>query len=171
MYRIAVLVLFALAVVPAALAEDAPTPAQPSALCKQQRAAVGTSAFAQLYGGAKNAYGRCVSKLSSASAGDTANASKQCRAEAADTSFATSHGGKTFEQVYGSGKNGHNAFGKCVSQKSNALAQERQDETIAAAKTCKSERTSMGATAFTAKYGNRSNAFGKCVSKIAHTQP
>jgi hypothetical protein len=168
MYRIAVLVLFALAVVPAAFAEDAPTPAQPSALCKQQRTALGSSAFTQLYGGAKNAYGRCVSKLSSASAGDTANASKQCRAEAAETSFATGHGGKTFEQVYGTGKNGHNAFGKCVSQKSSAVSQERQEKTIAAAKSCKGERTSMGAAAFTAKYGNRSNAFGKCVSKIAH---
>ena len=171
MRTIAVLIVFAFAAVPAALAEDAPNPAQPSALCKQQRTAVGTSAFAQLYGGAKNAYGRCVSKLATASAGDTASASKQCRAESADAAFATTHDGKSFEQFYGTGKHGGNAFGKCVSQKSKALAQDRQDTTIAAARTCKNERASMGAAAFTAKYGNRTNAFGKCVSKIAHAQP
>jgi len=163
--------VLAFAAVPAALAEDTPDPAQPSALCKQQRAAIGSSAFAQLYGGGANAYGRCVSKLASAAAGDKANAAKRCRAESTDASFASTHGGKTFEQFYGTGKNGHNAFGKCVSQQAVTLTEERQDTTISAAKTCKKKRTSLGAAAFTAKYGNRTNAFGKCVSKIAHAQP
>jgi hypothetical protein len=167
----AILIVLAFAAVPAALAEDSPDPAQASALCKQQRAAIGTSAFAQLYGGAANAYGRCVSKLASAAAGDKANAAKRCSAESADASFATTHDGKTFEQFYGSGKNGHNAFGKCVSQQATTLTQERQDATISAAKTCKKERTTLGVAAFTAKYGNRTNAFGRCVSKIAHAQP
>ena len=171
MRTFAILVVLAFAAVPAALAEDAPAPAQASALCKQQRAAIGTSSFAQLYGGGRNAYGRCVSKLASAAAGDNANAAKRCRAESADASFAATHDGKTFEQFYGSGKNGHNAFGKCVSQKSSTDAQDRQDATIAAARTCKDERARLGAAAFTAKYGNRTNAFGKCVSKIAHAQP
>ena len=54
-----------------------------------------------------------------------ANAVSACRAEQADTAFADSHGGKTFDQFYGTGKNGNNAFGKCVSSKakeSNAAA-------------------------------------------------
>ena len=171
MRTFAILVVLAFAAVPAALAEDAPNPTQASALCKQQRAAIGISAFGQLNGGGANAFGRCVSKLASAAAGDKANAAKRCRAESADASFAATHDGKTFEQLYGSGKNGHNAFGKCVSQQATTLTQERQDATISAAKTCKKERTSLGVAAFTAKYGNRTNAFGRCVSKIAHAQP
>jgi hypothetical protein len=41
----------------------------------------------------------------------------------------------------------------------------------AAAKQCSTERTAMGAPAFKLLYGtnaNKSNAFGKCVSKLAH---
>jgi hypothetical protein len=171
MRTIAIFIVLVFAAVPAALAENAPNPTQASALCKQQRTAMTASAFAQLYGGGKNAYGRCVAKLARAANADTAAASKQCRAEQADPAFATSHGAKTFGQFYGSGMNGRNAFGKCVSQKSKASAEERQAATISAAKTCKNERMSMGAAAFTAKYGSGQNAFGKCVSRIAHAQP
>ena len=65
------------------------------------------------------------------------------------------HDGKTFAQFYGTGKHGNNAFGKCVSSKAKALTDEQQQATIAAAKTCKAERTKMGAAAFTEKYGGR----------------
>lgn len=167
MSRIALLVVLAFVAVPAAFAEDSPSPSsQASTLCKQQRTAVGTTAFKLLYGGSANAYGHCVSKLAGTVQGDNATAAKQCAAERADTSFAASHAGKTFAQVYGSGAHGNNAFGKCVSTKAKALADEQQESTIAAAKTCKTERTQMGATAFTKKYGGRANAFGKCVSKL-----
>jgi hypothetical protein len=43
-------------------------------------------------------------------------------------------------------------------------------DAAAAVKQCSSERTAMGATAFKLLYGtntNKSNAFGKCVSKLA----
>jgi hypothetical protein len=167
MRRIALVLVLALAAVPAAFAADSPSPSsQASTLCKQQRTAVGTAAFKSLYGGSANAYGRCVSKLAGTVQGDNASAAKQCSAERADTSFAASHDSKTFEQVYGSGPHGKNAFGTCVSTKAKALADEQQESTIAAAKTCKAERTQMGATAFTKKYGGRANAFGKCVSKL-----
>jgi hypothetical protein len=167
MHRIALLVVLAFAAVPAAFAADSPTPSsQASTLCKQQRAAVGTTAFKLLYGGSANAYGRCVSKLASTVQSDNANAAKQCAAERADTSFATSHDGKTFEQFYGSGSHGNNGFGQCVSAKAKALADDQQQSTISAAKSCKAERTQLGATAFTKAYGGRSNAFGKCVSKL-----
>jgi hypothetical protein len=40
-------------------------------------------------------------------------------------------------------------------------------DAAAAQKQCAAERTAMGATAFKLLYGNRSNAFGKCVSQRA----
>jgi len=167
MPRIALLVVLAFAAVPAAFADNGPSPsARASALCKQQRVAMGTTAFKSLYGGSANAYGRCVSKLTETVKGENANAAKQCAAERADTSFADSHDGKTFVQFYGSGPHGKNAFGKCVSTKTQTQQEDLQQSTIAAAKACKAERTQMGATAFTKKYGGRANAFGKCVSKL-----
>ena len=170
MRMIAFLAVLALVAVPAAFADNAPGQTdRASTLCKQQQTAIGAPAFKLLYG--SNAYGRCVSKLASTVQGNTANASKQCAAERADAAFATAHGGKTFAQFYGTGKNGNNAFGKCVSGKAQALTQEQQHDTINAAKTCKTERNSLGATAFTAKYGGKSNAFGKCVSQTAKATP
>jgi hypothetical protein len=172
MRKIALLAVLVLVAVPAALAEDSPTPSsQASTLCKQQRTALGAAPFKLLYGGGSNAYGRCVSKLASTVSQATGNASKQCAAERADAAvFAAGHDGKTFAQFYGTG-NGHNAFGKCVSSKAQALVQQQQQQTIDAAKTCKAERTAMGAAPFTAKYGGHANAFGKCVSKTAKANP
>src|SRR4051812_34627650 len=167
MSRIALLVVLAFVAVPAAFADDSPSPSsQVSTLCKQQRTAVGTTAFKLLYGGSANAYGHCVSKLAGSVQSDNANAAKRCAAERADATFAASHDGKTFAQVYGSGAHGNSAFGKCVSTKAKALSDDRQESTIAAARACKAERTQMGATAFTKQYGGRANAFGKCVSKL-----
>jgi hypothetical protein len=169
--KMALLIVLAFAVVPAALAEDSPTPSQQaSTLCKQQRTAVGPNAFTLLYGGGKNAYGRCVSKLASTVSHDVANAAKQCAAERANANFATEHG-QTFAQFYGTGPHGNNAYGRCVSSKAKTLVQEQQEATVSAAKTCKAERTSLGATQFNAKYGNKANAFGKCVSKTAKATP
>ena len=125
-----------------------------------------------LYGA--NAYGRCVSKMASTLNADKTNAAKQCAAERADAAFPGTHGGKTFAEFYGAdkqGKQGSNAFGKCVSSKAKALDQQQQQATITAAKTCKAERTKLGPTEFTKNYGGHSNAFGKCVSKTAHANP
>jgi hypothetical protein len=172
MRKIALLAVLVLVAVPAALAEDSPSPSdQASTLCKQQRTQMGATAFKLLYGNASNAYGRCVSKLAGTVQADKTNAAKQCAAERADATFADSHDGKTFAQFYGTGKNGSNAYGKCVSSKAKAAEDEQQADTISAAKTCKAERTSMGADAFTKKYGGHSNAFGKCVSKTAKATP
>jgi len=97
------------------------------------------------------------------------NAAKECKAErTADPA--------TFATTYGTGPNGRNAFGKCVSKKAKAKehAADVQDAEDAAefknaAKECDSERTA-DATAFAEKYGtneNNRNAFGKCVSSKA----
>ena len=49
------------------------------------------------------------------------NAAQQCRTERNDPNFATSHGGKSFTDFYGTNRNKRNAFGKCVSGKAKAL--------------------------------------------------
>jgi hypothetical protein len=172
MRKIALFVVLALVAVPAAFAVDSSSPTdQASALCKQQRTAMGATVFKLTYGGSSNAYGRCVSKVASTVSSDNATASKQCAAERADATFATAHNSKTFAQFYGA-SHGKNAFGKCVSSKAHTLVQAQQQATITAAKACKTERTAMGPVAFTAKYGGHtSNAFGKCVSKTAKATP
>ena len=172
MRKVALAVVLALVAVPAAFAADSPSPSnQANALCKQQRTAMGTKDFTSLYGGSKNAFGRCVSKLTGSVEKDTANASKQCAAERADAAFAGAHDGKTFDQFYGTGKHGSNAFGKCVSSKAQTQTDAKQQATLNASKTCKAERKQMGAAPFTQKYGGHSNAFGKCVSKAAQATP
>ena len=102
------------------------------------------------------------------------NASKECKAEAADATFAVEHDGKSFAEFYGANANDKNAHGKCVSSKAKAKkaemdaadAQEAKDFKNAA-KACADERRSLGASAFANNYGtnpNKRNAFGKCVA-------
>ena len=141
-------------------------------LCRAQRAQLGASAFAQQWGGARNAYGKCVSRTAQTLHRNAANASQQCRAERADAAFAASHDGKTFAQYYGTNADLSNAFGNCVSLKRATSNAETQQELLNPAQWCRSERTRMGDKAFTELYGtngNKRNAFGKCVSKAAHT--
>ena len=108
------------------------------------------------------------------------NAAQQCKAERADADFAAEHEGKTFAHVYGTNKNGKNAYGKCVSGKAHELkaaedAEDRQEVTEFknAARECGAERADEGFAAghdgktFAEFYGtnaNKRNAFGKCVS-------
>ena len=143
--------------------------------CKALKAASGDANFKAMFGGGKNAYGKCVSKAAKRDAKqeDTAktNASKQCKAEAAADEAA-------FRAKYGTGKKGANAHGKCVSQKAKANKaeadkQEKQD--VNSAEECRAEqkqnpdefKAAHGGKTFTEFYGtneNGKNAFGKCVS-------
>jgi hypothetical protein len=161
--------------------------------CSALRTASGDANFKAMFGGKKNAYGKCVSKAARADAKQEdqakTNASQQCKAEEAQTAdeFKAAHGGKTFQEFYGTGK-GKNAHGKCVSQKAKenkteADQQEQQDATDSA-KECKAEqsqnadefKTAHGGKTFAEYYGtneNNKNAFGKCVStksKVRHEQ-
>jgi hypothetical protein len=113
------------------------------------------------------------------------SAAKQCKAERADENFAATHDGKTFQQFYGTNKNGKNAYGKCVSTKAHELkaAEDQEDaqEVQAfknAAQECAAERSDAGFPAghdgktFEEFYGtnrNKRNAFGKCVSSKSQT--
>ena len=76
------------------------------------------AAFAATYGtngNDKNAFGKCVSSKVAAETGDEgeqfANAAQECRAERSADPVA-------FTAAYGTNANGRNAFGKCVSAKS-----------------------------------------------------
>jgi hypothetical protein len=98
------------------------------------------------------------------------NAAKACKAERGTTAQTIA----TFKDKYGTNANKSNAFGKCVSAKvKKAEEQEALEEAREnAAKKCKAERD-LGLQAFKDKYGtnaNKSNAFGKCVSKLAKQQ-
>jgi hypothetical protein len=96
--------------------------------CKAERADPNFAAahegksFKQVYGN----LGKCVSQKAREhkQAADQAdqqevqafkNAAKQCAAERSDPGFAAAHGGKSFEEFYGTNHNKRNAFGKCVS--------------------------------------------------------
>jgi len=90
------------------------------------------------------------------------NASQECKAEeAADPAG--------FVATYGTGKNGKNAHGKCVSSKVGEAVAEEAAEFQNAAQECRAERGADPA-GFTATYGTngkKKNAFGKCVSQKA----
>lgn len=133
--------------------------------CKAVRADLGVTTFKQTYGTNKhksNAYGKCVSKQARVEHVNHSTAVNNCRDERSQDVTA-------FNQKYGTNKHKSNAVGKCVSQKSKVASDDEQQATVNAAKTCREER-SQGAQAFKDKYGtnrNKSNAFGKCVSKKA----
>lgn len=141
--------------------------------CQALKATLGAATFTSTYGtnaDKSNAVGKCVSKWTQAEHQNRHEATTACKAEQADAGFAAAHDGKSFAQVYGSGKNGVNALNRCIQSKRVTESAEDKAAVANAARTCKAERKSLGVDAFKAKYGtnaDKSNAFGKCVSKLA----
>jgi hypothetical protein len=141
--------------------------------CSALRTSLGLTTFAQTYGTnpeLNNAFGKCVAKLAGSEHGARQNASAACTAEQADPNFPATHGDKTFDQFYGTGKKGMNAFERCVSDKVKTTITTVTTGLRNAARSCKAERQSLGAEPFKTKYGtnaSKSNAFGKCVAKLA----
>jgi len=126
--------------------------------CKEFKKASGAN-FATMFGTKKNAYGKCVSQTAKKTATEDAaqekaaktNAAKECKAE---------------------GLKGRE-YGTCVSTRAKAKQaaadaedEALQDDRISAAKSCKTAKKD-DAEQFSADYGTRRNAFGKCVSKTA----
>jgi hypothetical protein len=141
--------------------------------CTALKASLGAATFATTYGtnaDRSNAYGQCVAKWARAEHQNRHEAATACAAEKADAGFAAAHGGKTFAQFYGTGKNGANADQRCIQSKRAAASKADRQATVNAARTCKAERKTLGEPAFKAKYGGKSNAFGVCVSKLAKAQ-
>jgi hypothetical protein len=140
-----------------------PNPAQS---CRSMRSSMTGPTFALAFGtnaNHANAFGKCVSHVARGGAAGLVAAAQACTAEQADPSFAASHGGKTFAQTYGTNADLSNAFGKCVAQKAKAAAAEQRQKLLGAARACKTERRSNPA-AFRSAYGNKPNAFAKCVA-------
>jgi hypothetical protein len=174
--RILIAAALAVLVVPAASFAGAPTGQDRengARACRALRVSMTPDVFQMTYGTAqtnrKNAMGRCVSMWTRTEHQNRLSARSACSTEKADPNFAASHDGKSFDEVYGTGPQHKNAFGRCVSSKAKAAVQEAQQNTVNAAKSCKAER-SLDVPAFRAKYAknaNDRNAFGKCVAQLA----
>jgi hypothetical protein len=135
--------------------------------CTALKASMGAT-FASTYA----TFGKCVSQWTRAEHQNRHEAEAACKAEQADAGFAAAHGGKSFDQFYGAGKQGANALNRCVKAKSAAASAKELKATTNAARKCKAERA-LDAAAFKSKYGTgetKANAFGKCVSKLAQAQ-
>jgi hypothetical protein len=163
------------ALLPVAAAAETASPADKAngaRACQALKASLGAS-FASTYGtnaDRSNAFGKCVSRWTQAEHQNRLAAETACTAEQADAGFPAAHGGKTFAQFYGTGKKGANALNRCVQGKTAAARAAQKAAVVKASRSCKAERTAMGAAGFKAKYGtnaDKSNAFGKCVSKLA----
>jgi hypothetical protein len=148
------------------VAGTTPTPARlATQSCRSIRAHEDRQLFRQTY----HSFAGCLKQQKSQSKQDLSNAAQTCKTQRDDPMFAQNHGGKTFDQFYGTnGGNGKgagaNAFGKCVSTLAKQNAQDDVSESVAAAKTCKTLKSSNLAT-FQSTYGKGRNAFGKCVAK------
>jgi len=167
---ILVVAIAALLVPVAALADNAPTPAQTAnQMCAAEKAA-NADAFKQTYGtnaNKSNAWGKCVSGKNKAAHAAVQNASQACAAEQAQdaAAFAAKYG--TTQKGKGADKN---AMGKCVSTKVHATVTTTTETFVKAAKSCKSDMKA-NAAAFVAKWGGKkANAFGKCVSATSKTK-
>jgi hypothetical protein len=153
--------LLVLLAVPAALAAGG-SQNSAQAQCTKLQATMGAQAFTQAY----KSFGACVSKLAPVDQGNAASAQSSCDAQQAASDFAATHGGKSFDQFYGTGKDGKNAMGRCVSASVKASEAAENAATPNPAQSCRASRTAMGSTAFGQLYAT----FGKCVSKTAQAQ-
>ena len=162
--------LVALAVPVAAFADASPTPAQTAQkMCAADKTAMGAS-FATTYGtnaSKSNAFGKCVSSHAKAARSAVTNAAKSCKAQQADAGFAAAHDNKTFDQFYGSAKNGkgspQNAMGKCVSQAVQSAVAAQAKAAKAAFRSCLADRKA-NRTSFATTDGRGRDALAKCVT-------
>lgn len=177
MRRIVWIVVVAAMAAPAvALAHSSSGSSTAEKQCRTERQTMGADTFKATYGTNKNksnAFGKCVSHRTAQNTNDQnaaqTSAESQCRSqETADPS--------AFEDKYGTNHNKSNAFGKCVSQTAQSMTASTESTQVSAednaAQQCRSERAA-DPTAFKDTYGtnaNKSNAFGKCVSKTAQSK-
>jgi hypothetical protein len=142
----------------------------PAQTCSALRTSLRASLFDQAFGtnaNHRNAFGKCVSLVARSQSTSVINAASTCLSELSDSSFADSHGGKTFAQFYGTNTDLSNAFGNCVAQKLGTATTKLKASLTTASKTCRNMR-STNPTNFSNAYGTRPNAFAKCV--VAHTK-
>jgi hypothetical protein len=166
----------ALAVPAMAMATSSSARSAAEKQCRTEQRQMGSATFKAAYAtntNKSNAFGKCVSHRTSENTADQnsaqTSAEQQCRA-------AQSTDSAGFSTKYGTGKNGKNAFGKCVSQTAHSMGSQTETTQVSAennaAKQCRAEETSNSA-AFKTKYAtgkSTSSAFGKCVSEKARAQ-
>lgn len=141
----------------------------PARACAALRTRMTATLFKQSFGtnaNHSNAFGKCVSIVARAQSTNLVTAAEACLAESTDPNFASAHGGKSFQQFYGTNADLSNAFGNCVLKKLQASSAKLTQALVKASKTCKALRRSDPAT-FRQQYGSRPNAFAKCVSAQA----
>ncbi|MEN3342548.1 MAG: hypothetical protein V7644_1952 [Actinomycetota bacterium] len=170
MKKMVLLAALVAALAPVAAQARTPNGASTAAgqVCAALRSSMGAT-FAHAY----PTFGACASAYAGLDQANLAAATASCTAEQADVTFAAAHGGKTFAQFYATGKSGRDAFARCVSLKARAAAHAESQSPLNPARTCRAARTTIGAAAFGMLYGknaNDRNAFGKCVSSVAHLQ-
>ena len=161
------MVLAALMLVPAsAVAKPAATDRH--AAIKQCKAERGKSKATRTAFKAKyHSFSRCV-RMNTAEEraerrGALRNAAKECKSERADEDFAGTHEGESFDEFYGTNKNGKNAYGKCVSTKAREHEEAEDDQDAEEATELKNAAKECAAE------GERSkSSFGKCVSQKVH---
>ena len=161
---IVLLVGTAILCVPAVSLAAAPTSAKlATQTCRQIRAQDGRATFRQAY----HNFAGCLKQQTPASTQDIKNAAKSCKTErSADPTAFRAKYGTNAGNTSGAGAN---AFGKCVSAIARQNAKNDVSDSVAAAKTCKTLKSSDPAT-FQATYGTTKNAFGKCVAKQSNSQ-
>lgn len=164
-----ILLVVAVAVLAPVTALAGTSSTSPRSDCAKLRATMGTTAFSQAY----TNFGACVSAYAPIEQQLTAGAQATCTAQQADPTFAATHGGKTFDQFYGTGAKDQNPFANCVKIVAKTNRQTEQQGRMNPARTCRALRTQLGTSLFNQSYGknaNDRNAFGKCVSTAAHLQ-
>ena len=118
--------------------------------CKALKTSLGAETFKSTYGtnaSKSNAMGKCVAAWTRAEHQNRHEAETACKAELPDAK--------------------RQELQRCIRAKQQAESTAERKATVKAAKTCKAERRTLGTAAFTAKYGTKRNAFGKCVSALA----
>ena len=115
----------------------------PAQTCRSIRSQLGKALFNKTYGknaNDQNAFGKCVSATAKSQVQNEVSASSSCRSQQSDTTFAVNHGGKTFEQYYGTNADGSNAFGQCVSSTAQASSHAQNKTVVNAARACQTEQ-------------------------------
>ncbi len=148
----------------AALAQEStPSPTDLAVkACKTEKSEMGAKKFKLTYGAVKSmakAKKACLAKNGVVAETELENAAQECKAE-------RDAGVEAFNEQYGTNANKRNAYGKCVSGKAKAAAEEETEDRVSAADTCKAMKKDEAA-AFALAYGEKKNAFGKCVSATA----
>lgn len=147
------------AVLPASALADQAAPsdkANGARACQALRTSLGAATFKATYGAnadKSNAFGRCVSRWTQAEHRNRHEAEAACKANLPEA------------------KPGE--LQRCIQAKRKAASARGRSAVENAARTCKAERKASGDAAFRARYGtnaDKSNAFGRCVSKLAQAQ-